>query len=154
MSHVRIAEPWEVDTPTQVPREVGVRPAKGGGLLNSFFPTLYVDDYLLARVQQDSNDRSALTASAWLASDHVRLFLPGEIGETPILAPKKSTDSDTTIDALGYTIDSHRMRISTTQAKVEAFRELLERDWPCDREEAKAQEVLNLAEKLWTSRSW
>ena len=51
MSHVRIAEPWEVDTPTQVPREVGVRPAKGGGLLNSFFPTLYVDDYLLARVQ-------------------------------------------------------------------------------------------------------
>ena len=119
MSHVRITEPWEVGTPTQVPREAGVRPAKGGGLLDPFFTTVYVDDYLLARVQQDSNDRSALTASASLASDHVRLFGPGEIGKTPILAAKKSTVWDTTIDALGYTIDPHRMRISTTQAKVE-----------------------------------
>ena len=154
MAHVRIMEPWEVGTPTQIPQRPGFGRQREGGVWTRSLPRYTSDDYLLARVQQDSNDRSALTASAWLASDHVRLFLPGEIGETPILAPKKSTDSDTTIDALGYTIDSQRMRISTTQAKVEAFRELLERDWPCDREEAKAQEVLNLAEKLWTSRSW
>ena len=32
---------------------------------------------------------------------------------------------------------------------VEAIRELLERDWPCDRKEAKAQEVLSVAGKLW-----
>ena len=70
------------------------------------------------------------------------------IGETPILPPK-STDWDTTINALGYTIDSRRMHISTTQAKVEAIRELLEREWPCDRKEANAQEVLRVAGKLW-----
>ena len=100
-------------------------------------------------MQQDSNNRSALTASASLASDHVRLFGPGELGKTPILAAKKSTVWDTTIDALGYTIDPHRMRISTTQAKVEAIRELLERERPCDRKEAKAQEVRSVAGKLW-----
>ena len=37
MSHVRITEPWEVGNPTRVPREAGVRPAKGGGLLDPFF---------------------------------------------------------------------------------------------------------------------
>ena len=40
------------------------------------------------------------------------------------------------------------MRISTTQAKVEAIRELLEREWPCDGKETKAQEVLSVAGKL------
>ena len=41
------------------------------------------------------------------------------------------------------------MRISITQAKVEAIRELLQREWPCDRKESKAQEVLSAAGKLW-----
>ena len=149
MSHVRIADPWEVGQPTRVPREAGVRPAKGGGRLDPFFTTVYVDDYMLVRVQQDSNDQSALVASASLASEHVRLFGQGEIGETPILAPKKSTDWDTTIEALGYTIDSHRMRISTTQAKIEAIKLLLEREWPPVRKMADAQEVLSIAGKLW-----
>lgn len=55
------------------------------------------------------------------------------MGEIPILAQKKSADWDTIIDRLGCTIDSHHMGISTIQAKVEAIRELVEREWRCDR---------------------
>ena len=53
-----------------------------------FFATVYVDDYLLIREQHSDDDR-ALIASASLASDHVRLFGPGEDGVTPILAPEE-----------------------------------------------------------------
>ena len=45
------------------------------------------------------------------------------------------------------------MRISTTQAKVEVIRELLERGLPCDRKETKAQEVLSVARKPWNLTS-
>lgn len=138
MSHVRIKAPWEVGEPIPAPHDAGVRPAKGGGAAGPFlYRAIYVDDFLLARVQQDENNVSALIASASLASDNVRLFGPGEVGETPILAPKKSTDWDTSIDALGYTIDSHSMRISIFQAKLEAIKLLLEREWPCGRPEAR-----------------
>ena len=68
---------------------------------------------MLVRVQLADHDRTAPTASASLASDHVRLFGRGEEGATPILAPKKSTDWDTTIDALGFTVNSHTLRISS-----------------------------------------
>ena len=39
-------------------------------------------------------------------------FGPGESGETPIIAPSKSTDRDTTLDALGFAVNTHRMRIA------------------------------------------
>lgn len=68
------------------------------------FAALYVDNYLLARVQQDPTDQTALIASGSLTSDHVRVFELCEEGKTPILAPEKSTDWDTKVDALGYTI--------------------------------------------------
>ena len=67
---------------------------------------MYVDDYLLIRVQHSDDDKTALIASASLASSHVRLIGPGEERVTPILAPKKSTNWDTTIDALGFTTNS------------------------------------------------
>ena len=80
----------------------------------------YMGDYLLFRVQQSDDDTTALTVSASLASDHVCSFGPGETGVTPILAPKKSTDWDSTIDALGFTINSHTMRILLTREKAES----------------------------------
>ena len=80
MAHVRIMEPWEVGTPTQIPQRPGFGRQREGGVWTRSLPRYTSDDYLLARVQQDSNDRSALTASASLASDHARLFGPGEIG--------------------------------------------------------------------------
>ena len=87
--------------------------------------------------------------SSSLASDHVRLIGPGEEGEIPILSPKKNTSWDTTVDALGYTINTHTMRILITQEKVAALRDLLERECPSERAEASAQEVLSIAGKLW-----
>ena len=89
MSHVTIVEPWEEGTPASVPRDTEARPA-GGGLLDQFFATVYVDDFILVRVQQDPSDQTALIASASLASDHVRLFGPGEEGESPFSPPRKA----------------------------------------------------------------
>ena len=62
---------------------------------------MYVDDYLLIRVQHSDDDKTALIVSASLASDHVRLFGSGEEGVPPSLAPKKNTNWDSKIDALG-----------------------------------------------------
>ena len=73
---------------------------------------MYVDDGLLIRVHHSDDDQTALITSAFLGSDHVRLFGPGEGAVSPILAQKKSTNWDSTIDALGSTIYSHTMRIS------------------------------------------
>ena len=57
------------------------------------------DDHGLIRAQQSGKDKSALIVSASLASDYVRLFGPGEPGEIPILAPKKTSNWNTTLDA-------------------------------------------------------
>lgn len=46
--------------------EAGVRLAKGGDFTHSFFAEVYVDDYLLARVQEDPTDQTALIAQAAL----------------------------------------------------------------------------------------
>ena len=85
MSHVTIVEPWEEGAPARVPHDTEARPFAGGGLLDPFFATVYVDDFILARVQQDPSDQTALIASASRASDHIRLFGTGEEGKIPIL---------------------------------------------------------------------
>ncbi|CAB1106825.1 unnamed protein product [Ectocarpus sp. CCAP 1310/34] len=149
MSHVKIKPPWEKGTPTPIPSSAGVRPHRGGGPADDFLARVYVDDFLLTKVQHDPTDQSALIASASLASDHVRLFGKGELGETPILAPKKSTDWDTVIEALGYIIDTHAGRIATTPERISAIRNILETDWPHDRKKASVQEFLSIAGKLW-----
>ena len=61
-------------------------------------------------MQHSDEVTTVLIASVSLASDHVWLFGPGEEGVTPILAPNKSKDWDTTIDALGFTINSNTMK--------------------------------------------
>ena len=118
MAHVKIVDCWEEGKPTPVPDDAKIRAHRGGGMFDPFFATVYVDDYLLMRVQHSDHDTTALTASASLALDPVRLFGPGETGATPILAPKKSTGWDTTIDALGFTINLHTMRISLTLSLI------------------------------------
>ena len=150
MAQVKVADHWGKGTPTPVPADVNIRAHSGGVKFDAFFTTVYVDDYLLTRVQHSDDDRSALIASSSLASDHVRLFGPGEDGVTLILAPKKSTDWDTTIDALGFTINSHILRISCTREKTEVIKRLLLFEhWPASRQQAKAREVLSPAGKLW-----
>ena len=151
MSHVKITELREIGRPSEVPPSVRVKnkDVPRGGPHEPFFATVYVDDFIMARVQADPTDQSALVASASLASDHVRLFGPGEAGATLILAPKKSTDWDTTVDLLGVTVNTHTLRISVTEEKITAIRRTLEQEWPLTRKQASAQEVLSVAGKLW-----
>lgn len=70
-------------------------------------------------------------------------------GIPPILVPRKSTDWDTKVDALGYTINAHTMRIPNTREKVEAIRNLLLREWESTRSHAGRQDVLKVAGELW-----
>lgn len=59
MSHVKVVETWEVGDPIRVPEMVNVKPADGGDLEDDFFACVYVDDFLLARVQLDPSDQTA-----------------------------------------------------------------------------------------------
>ena len=86
---------------------------------------MYVDDYFLIKVQHTDNGTTALIASASLTSDHVRLLGRGEEGVTPTIALKKRTERDTTIDALGFTINSHTKKISLPRVKVDAIKSFL-----------------------------
>ena len=151
MSHVKITEPWEIGRPRQVPSCVRVKneDIPRGGPHELFFATEDVHDFIMARVQADPTNQSALVASVSLASDHIRLFGPGEAGATPILAPKKSTDWDTTVNLLGFTVNTHILRISVMEGKIAAIRLTLEQLWPLARKQASAQEVLSVAGKLW-----
>ena len=110
---------------------------------------MYTDDYLMIKVQHSDDDPTALIASASLASHHVRLFGQGEEGVTPILAPKKIANWDTTIDALGFTIFSHTMRISFLRENADAIKRLLREQWPADRKQTNSGEFLSMAGKLW-----
>ena len=150
MSHVKITEPWEIGRPKQVPPCVRVKnkDVPRGGPHEPFFATVYVDDFIMARVQADPTDQSTLVASASLASDHIRLFGPGEAGVTPILPPQKSTDWDTTVDLLRFTVNTHTLRVLVTQGKIATIRLTLEQEWPLTRKQASAQEVF-VAGKLW-----
>ena len=139
-----MVESWEEGIPTPVPPE-----AKRRKKNDPFLTTVYVDDFLLASVQQADADRSPRVASASLASDCVRLFGPGEDGVTPMLGRIKSTNRDTTIDALGFTVNRHTLRISFPRQKTEAIKALLNDHWPVSRRRTKAWEVLSMSGKLW-----
>ena len=87
---------------------------------------MYVDDFIIASVQRNASDQTALIASDSVASEDVRLFGRGEKGETPILTPKKNTAWNSTVDALGFTINTHNMQISVTNERLEAIRCILD----------------------------
>ena len=130
MSHVKIVDPWGAGKPTQIPPGVKVNALQKGGPNEPFFTSVSCCGFIMASVQVDSFDQTALVASASLASDHVRLFRSGEEDEVSILAPKKSTGWNSIVDALGFTINMHTMRISITKERVDAIRGTLEQDWP------------------------
>lgn len=149
MEHVKIVDRWETGEPTPVPPDVDVRASKGGKASSPFYTVVYVDDHGLIRAQQNGEDKCPLVGSASLASDYVRLFGPGGTGETPILAPKKSSDWDTKMDFLGFVINSHTLHISRSDKKAHAIRRALVDHWPRNRRRATAQEVFGIAGKLW-----
>ena len=67
----------------------------------------------------------------------------------PILAPAKSTDWNSIVDALGFTINTHTMRISIAKERVNAIRDTLDKDWPRPKQYSRPQDVLSMAGKLW-----
>ena len=148
MAHVKVVDRWEEGLPTSVPADANIRSHEGGRKLGAFFAAVVVHDFLVIGVQHADDDRTALTASASLASDRVALFGPGEEGATPIRAPKTSTDKDTTTDALGFTVNSHTLRISITRENTEAIKKLLKQILPASRRQAQAQGVLSIAGKV------
>ena len=113
-----------------------------------FFATVYVNEFIMARVQADPTNKSAFVASAFLAFDSIRLFGPGEADTTPILAAKRNTDWDTTVGLLGFRVNTHTLRIAVTEGKIAAIRLTLEQEWPFTRKQASAQEVLIVIGKL------
>ena len=129
-SHVKIVKPWETGSPTQIPAGVTTNVPRKEGANEPFLTSVYVYDFIMASVQRNASDQAALLASTSLASDNVRLFGPGKNSETPIRAPKKSIDWNSTVDALGFTINTHTMRISVTKERVEAIRSILDLEWP------------------------
>ena len=149
MAHEKVVDRCEEAKPTPIPPDPKIRVHTGGEIGDPFFTTVYAEDYLLIKVQHSDDDTTALIASASLTSDHVRLFGPGEESVTPILAPKNSTDWHTTINALGFTIISHTMRISFPREKVDAIKRLQHEQCPVTRRQAKVREVLSMAGKLW-----
>ena len=72
---------------------------------------------MLVKVEQEPSAQTGYIMSASLASDHVRR-------RNPILSPKNSTNCDTTVHALGYTVNTHTM---ITPEKVAALREFKEK---------------------------
>lgn len=100
MEHVKVVDRWEVGDPTRVPLDPKV-PGQGWGDYPALLLTsVYVDDHTLLMAPHSDDNQSALIVSVSLASDYVRLFGPGEPGETPILAPKTSSNWDTTLEFL------------------------------------------------------
>lgn len=80
----------------------------------------------MLRAQYSDSKTSALIASASLASNYVRLFGPGkEAGDNPILAPKRSSDWDTTSKFLGFVVDSS----SVPEKKARAIETAFVDDW-------------------------
>ena len=90
MAQVKLVKRWEAGKPTSISPDAKIRTHGGGRTSYQFFTAVYVKDYLQIRVQHSDDVTTALIASASLGSDHVRLFGPGEVGVTPILAPKKA----------------------------------------------------------------
>ena len=151
MSHVNITGPRETSRPTQVPPFVQIKnnDVPRGGPNKLFFATVYADDLIMARVQADPTDQSAQVAPASIASDYICRFGPGETDATPILASIKSTDSDTTVDLLGFTVNTHTLRIAVTEEKITSIILTLEQECQLTRKQTSAHEILSVAGKLW-----
>ena len=78
MSHVKIVDPWETGKPTQIPPGGKLTALHEERPIEPFFATVYIGEFIMASVQVDSFDQTALVASASFALDHVRLFGSGE----------------------------------------------------------------------------
>ena len=79
----------------------------------------------------------------------MRLFGPGEEGVPPTLAPKRSTNGESTTDALGFTINLHTKRISFPRESANDMKRLLLGQWPVSRRRASEKDFFSVAGTLW-----
>ena len=107
----------------------------------------YVDDALFVELESFLKGRRCLRATRSFASDTFRLFGCRNTGEPPLFAREKTTSWDTSMDMLGWTIDTISMMISVTQEKVAQLRALVA-EWPTDLRVSTVKEVRSLLGKL------
>ena len=60
MAHVKVVDRRKAGTPAPIPSDAKVRAHGGGEISDPFFATVYVDEYLLIRVQHSDDDKTAL----------------------------------------------------------------------------------------------
>ena len=109
-----------------LPPECRVPSGQGGGVTGTFWARSYVDDTIGVEPLVCARGSRRLRASASLASDHFRLFGPRLPTDPPLLAPAKVSSWSTSLDVLGWTIDTVAMVISLTSAKLLQLSLLLE----------------------------
>ena len=106
------------------------------------FTVFYMDDAALVEAIPESGSSSrCLQESTSLANDHFRLFGERSPGDPPLLASRKVSCWDSRLEVLGWDLDTVRMTISVTPAK-------LLRKWPASRSHASEAEVRSLIGKL------
>ena len=88
-----------------------------------------------------------LRASASLASDHFLLFGSRLPTDPPLLAPAKVSSWSTSLDVMGWTINTVTIMICLTSAKLLQLRIFLEA-WPPSRTVASEYELRSLMGKL------
>ena len=145
--HVRVDILAAGETPVQLPPECRVPPGQGRGATGTFWARSYVDDTIGVEPLVCARGSRCLRASASLASDHFRLFGSRLPTDPPLLAPAKVSSWSTSLDVLGWTIDTVTMVISLTSAKLLQLRILLEA-WPPSRTVASERELRSLMGKL------
>lgn len=145
-AHVRVLPAVEVEQ-THLPVSCVLPPGSGGGIADPFFARAYVDDIIGVEVHHERprNDR-CLIASASLASDHFRLFGDRPPGFPPLFSSSKLTSWESSLEVLGWVIDTKAMSISVPQAKLVMTHDLLA-EWAV-RSAARENEVRSLMGKL------
>ena len=61
MAHVLVVDRWEDRKPTPIPPDARIITHARGELDDPFLATVYVDDYLLIKVQHSDDDPTALS---------------------------------------------------------------------------------------------
>ena len=62
---------------------------------------------------------------------------------------KRAQNWDTTVDLLGFTVNTYTLRTAVTEVNIATIRLTVDQEWPLTRKQAIAQKVLSVAGKLW-----
>ena len=126
-----------------VPQDCAQIPGAGGLISDPFFVRFYADDAILVEIVQWLDFRRCLRATQSLASDHFRLL--GERGprDPSLLSPRKMSNWDTSMEVLGWTLDTEALTISLSEKKVGKFQSLITA-WPRSRTFATVHDIERL----------